>query len=218
MEIEVLDGPQKGKHFSLKNGLRVGNSSPLSFADLQIPEFHSFISFDSKNSWYIECLAPLKLRLGQAEVPRASLLVGLIFHIGQTGFKVVEKSKPSFVSWEQGMGQWLSRHPGQAVANEIFFFLSLLRLTFIEGIQFEEYYTLSYGPRVLGYNNLDLNIRDPSVPNQVAKFFQIGDQSFIENMAGDRVKLNGLCFDQHLIQNGDKLTVASNVIELSILK
>lgn len=218
LEIEVLDGPQKGKRISLKNGLQVGLNQPYGFNDSQISSLHAVLVFDGKSTWYLECLAPHKIRLGSAEVPRAAMLPGLIFHMGQTGFKVVEKAKLTYDSWDEGMKDWLSHYPGQKISTEFFFFPVPLRITFVQGYQFEEHYTLSYGPRVLGHNCLDLNIKDPFAPNFVAKFFQLGPHPYIENLCGDLLKLNGENFDQRGLQDGDHLTVASNVIEINVLK
>ena len=108
-------------------------------------------------------------------------------------------------------------NPGPRSQPKLTFFLRPIRLSFIQGPQYEEVYTLSYGPRELGFNSLDLNIKDPAAPALVAKFFQISDKTYIENLAGDKVLLNGAPFDQHLVASGDKLKVASNVIELSLL-
>lgn len=218
LEIEVLDGPQKGKKISLKNGLQIGLNLPHGFNDSQIAPLHGVLAFDGKNTWFLECIAPLKLRLGTIEVPRAAMLPGLVFHLGQTGFKVVEKAKLTYDSWDEGMKDWLSHYPGQKINSDVFFFPVPLRLTFIQGIQFEEHYTLSYGPRVLGYNQLDLNIKDPAAAHRVARFFQKGPHPYIENLCGDYAKLNGAAFDYHALQDGDKLIVASSVIEVSLLK
>jgi hypothetical protein len=218
LELEVLDGPQKGNRILLKNGLQIGQQIPLDFKDNQIGETHCVMVFDQKNSFVIECLGDLKVRLGSEEAPRAHLLLGLIFHLGQTGFKVVAREQLAYESWDEGLKDWFSENPGRAVSTEIFFFLNAVRLTFIQGAQYEEYSTLSYGPRELGYNNLDLNLKDPAVPHRVAKFFQIGDQAYIENLCGDKAKINGDFFDQHPIENGDRLSITSHVIELSILK
>jgi hypothetical protein len=219
IELEVIDGPQKGKRIPLKNGLQFGRlTGPLSFADTQMADMHGVLSFDQKKLWNIECLAPNKLRLGFEEVARAQLLLGLVFHLGQTGFKVVEKPPLAYESWDDGIKEWLRNNPGKLMANELFFFLTPVRLTFVQGAQYEEFYTLSYGPRELGYNHLDLNIKDPTVPPRVAKFFQIGDQTYVENLCGEKALMNGAPFDQHPIKNGDKLTITSNVIELSLLK
>lgn len=218
LELEVLDGMHKGKRISLRNGLVVGRFvDQTQFDDPDMAELHAIINLDSKKSWNIECLGSNRIRLGFDEVVRARLILGLIFNLGQTGFKVVQREGRQISSWENEMKTWFENNPGPRVTPELFFFLKPLRLSFIQGPQYEEVYTLSYGPREIGHNNLDLNIKDPTAPNQVAKFFQVADQVYIENLGGDKVSINGSSFDQHLVSSGDKLKVGSNVIELSLL-
>lgn len=218
LELEILDGANKGKRINLRNGLIIGRYiDSMEFDDSSIAEQHAMITLDSKKSWNIECLGENKLRLGFDEVPRARMILGLIFNIGQTGFKVVQRDGREVTSWSTELKSWLENNPGPRVQSDIFFFLKPIRLSFIQGPQYEEVYTLSYGPRILGQNNLDLNIKDPTAPGEVARFFQIADKIYIENLAGDKVTLNGATFDQHVISSGDKLKVASNVIELSLL-
>ncbi len=202
----------------LRNGLMLGKElGGLSFNDTEMFGSHAVISYGFKKSWNIECLAPAKMRLGLEEVTRATLILGLIFHLGQTGFKVVERVPRKLGPWNEELKSWLENFPARQTSTEIFFFLRPVRLSFIQGPQYEDVYTLSYGPRELGYNSLDLNIKDPSTPPRVAKFFQIGDQSYIESLCGDRATINGSTFDQHVISAGDILRVASSVIELSVL-
>ncbi|MEQ1721812.1 MAG: hypothetical protein ABL930_01460 [Pseudobdellovibrio sp.] len=220
LELEVLDGPNKGKRLLLKNGLTLGKAqtSGLSFTnDNEMAALHAVVGFDSKKTWNIECLAPAKMRLGFEEVERASLILGLIFHLGQTGFKVVERAPRTKGPWLEELKDWLEASTGRQTSTEIFFFLRPVRLSFIQGAQYEEVYTLSYGPREIGFNSLDLNIKDPNTPPRVVKFFQIGDQVYIESLCGDKVTVNGSTFDQHQVSAGDILRVSSSVIELSFL-
>ena len=198
-ELEILDGKNKGKRVMLRNGLILGNfQDDLSFDDSEMFDSHAIISYNLQKLWNIECLAPSKLRLGTQEVVSASLIPGLIFHLGQTGFKVVERVPTIIGHWKEALREWLETFHARPTSTEIFFFLRPIRLIFVRGPQYEEAYTLSYGPRELGYNNLDLDIKDPSSPRRVAKFFQVGDQSFIENLCGDRATMNGAAFDQHV--------------------
>lgn len=218
LELEVLDGKNKGRRITLRNGLVIGrNIDSLTFDDEEMSELHAIINSDSKKTWNIECLSSNTLRLGFEEVGRIRLISGLIFNMGQTGFKVVHREGREIGSWMQEIKGWFEANPGQRTHTHIFLFIRPVRLSFIQGPQYEEIYTLSYGPRELGHNSLDLNIKDPSVPNQVAKFFQVTDQIYIENLAGEKATMNGAAFDQHLLANGDKLKVGSNVIELSLL-
>lgn len=217
-ELEILDGTNKGKRLMLRNGLVLGKEQGgFSFDDTEMASAHAVISYGFKKTWNIEGLAPAKIRLGSEEVTRATLILGLIFHLGQTGFKVVERSVRNTEPWRKELKAWLENYPARQTSTEIFFFLRPIRLSFIQGPQYEEIYTMSYGPRELGYNSLDLNIKDPSTPTRVAKFFQVGDRSYIENLCGDAATINGAAFDQHVISPGDILRVSSNIIELSIL-
>jgi hypothetical protein len=219
LELEILDGINKGKRLLLRNGLRLGKTQDgLFFDDPQMSDFHATVTFDNQKSWNIECLAPLNMRMGFQEVQRATLIPGLIFHLGQTGFKVIERQQARTGGpWIEEMKAWLNFNPGRQIGTEIFLFLRPVRLSFIQGPQYEEIFTLSYGPRELGYNNLDLSLKDPSSPPRVVKFFQVGDQVYIESLCGDKVTVNGATFDQHLVLPGDILRITSSAIELSIL-
>ncbi len=219
LELEVLDGQNKGKRISLKRGMVIGQTTgDLNFSDSLMAEGHGVLSIDHKKAWNFECLAPNMLRIGSTELPRAALIPGLVFHLGQTGFKVVEKLTLVYKTWEEGARDWLRQHPGQAKFKEFFFFLKPLSLSFKQGPQYEEFMTLSYGPRFLGHNCLDINLKDPAAPRVVAKFFQIADACYIENLCGEKVLLNSKVFDQQPIQDGDVLKINSTLIELSILK
>lgn len=218
LELEILDGVNKGKRITLRNGLVVGKSvDSLVFDDEDMGELHAIVNLDQNKSWNIECLGGNKIRLGFDEVGRARLILGLIFNMGQTGFKVVQRQTREIGSWTDELKTWLENNPGPRTEPEVFFFIKPLRLSFIQGPQFEEVYTLSYGPRELGYNNLDLNVKDPSAPPLVARFFQVADKIYIENLCGDKTSINGAPFDQHPVTSGDKLKVGSNVIELTLL-
>lgn len=218
LELEVLDGPEKGKKISLKKGLILGSDSPdFRFQDAQMFGQHAVLSFDQKNSWNIECLSGSKLRLGSAEQQRATLLPGLIFHLGQTGFKVIHKELPHGVTWKEALREWISSNIFNNQRSSLFIFSKPLRLKFVQGPQYGEYFTLSYGPRELGYNSLDIALKDPGSPLLAVRFLQLGDTIFVENFCANLALINGQHFDQHVIHDGDLLTVGTSVIELSFL-
>ena len=219
LQFEILDGPQKGKKITLKKGLVIGRQMELlSFADSAMAEQHGVLDFDSKMSWYFECLAPAKALVGSKEQARISLIPGLIFHLGRTAFRVVEKENQIFESWQKGLIQWLRDNPGIQKDSEAFFFLNPVSLAFVQGPQSDEFVTLSYGPRFLGHGSLDIHLKDPQAPKKVGHFFQVADRCYIENLCGERATINSNFFDQHPIQDGDRLKINSTIIELSILK
>lgn len=238
LALEIIDGKNRGQQFILRSGLVLGrgvagdkstgdnkstevaNPKALFFADTEMLNSHAVITYDLNNTWIINSLAPAKIRLGSSEVEQATLILGLVFHLGQTGLKVVErvaKTSSSGQPWQEALKKWLIEFSARPTSTELFFFLKPIRLSFTQGPQYEEVYTLSYGPRELGYNSLDINTKDPATPPRIAKFFQIGEQAYIENLCGNAATINGAPFDQHTIKSGDILKVASNTIELSIL-
>ncbi len=218
-ELEVLDGHEKGKRITLKKGLVIGKIMPdFEFSDDLMAKDHGVLVFDHKKTWNFECLAPNMARLGSSEQARITLLPGLVFHLGQTGFKVVDKIVLPYDTWQEGLKFWLKGHKGEARFKEFFFFLKPIRLNFKQGPQYEEFLTLSYGPRLMGYDCLDINLKDPAIPKNVARFFQISDQCYIENLCGEKAMINSKLFDQHPIQDGDLLKINSTIIELSISK
>src|SRR3989338_7917143 len=123
-ELEVLDGAQKGQRIALKRGLVIGRQTgDINFSDRMIAENHGVLVFDHKKTWNIECLSPNTARLGSSEQSRISLLPGLVFHLCQTGFKVVEKEALLYESWDEGVVDWLRHHSGVAKPKDFFFFL-----------------------------------------------------------------------------------------------
>lgn len=219
LELEVLNGSRKGQRLSLKNGLQIGRKSePMHWDDPEMSDVHGVFLVDHKKQWNFECLDGSVVRVGSSEVPRASLLLGLVFHIGQTGFKVVERPPLLYENWQEGVKDWLNTHSGRELYSPITFFSYMVQLAFVEGMQFGQFYTLSYGPREIGHNSLDLNIADPSAPPRVAQLFQENNDIWIENLCGPVALINGFPFEKQLVKNGDRLSITTNVIELSILK
>lgn len=215
LALQVLDGTHKGQLINLRENFVFSSSY---FVDSEMSSHHAEIYLDQNFLWKIRALGENKLRAGSSEGTSLSLISGLVFHVGQTGFKVVEKPNPSVEKWQDALVEFLQNDTWEPALTEFFFYLYPVRLTFLQGPQTDEFFTLSYGPRVLGFNTLDLNIKDPAQPEKIAKFFQVGETSYIESLCGDKILINGQPFAQHSIENGDRLTFGANLVELSILK
>jgi hypothetical protein len=215
LALQVLDGPHKGQLISMRENYIFSSGY---FGDTDMSSVHAEIILDQNFVWKIKALDGNKIRAGSSEGSSLSLIHGLIFHMGQTGFKVVERPPFAFEKWEDGLVEFLEGDSWEPILTEFFFYLYPVRLTFLQGPQTDEFYTLSYGPRVMGFNNLDLNIKDPTQPEKIAKFFQVGETSYIESLCGEKILINGQPFNQHAIETGDRLTFGANLFELSIIK
>lgn len=215
LALLVLDGPLKNQIIYPQENLVFSGSQ---FRDAIMSEKHAYISLDQNLSWKINALDNNTVRAGTAESQSLSLMNGLIFHLGQTGFKIIERPQSNITDWKSDLIAFLEAEEWTPQLTEFFFYLYPVRITFLQGPQTDEFYTLSYGPREMGYNHLDLTIKDPTQPRQIAKFFQVGETAYIETLCDDKILVNGHKFSQHPIANGDKITFGSNVAELTILK
>lgn len=215
LALQVLDGHHKGHIITMRENYIFSSGY---FGDPEMASVHAEIYLDSNFLWKIRALGSNKIRAGASEGVSLSLLSGLIFHMGQTGFKVIEKPKTTSPNWEESLVKFLEAESWEPILTEFFFYLYPVRLTFLSGPQTDEFYTLSYGPRHIGFNSLDLNIKDPTQPGQIAKFFQVGETAYIESLCGDKILINGKPFTQHPIESGDQVTFGANLVELSILK
>jgi hypothetical protein len=219
LALSILDGPHKGKVLSLKKGFVFKSDF---FSDEEMGGSHAEAVFDHNISWNINALGGNRIRIGSGEVEQISLIFGLVFHLGQTGFKVVEKQPLKVGDWEATLISWLEKQNWNQTKTDFFLFSKPIRMTILSGPQADEFFTISYGPRTMGFNNLDLNITDPSLPKNIVRFFQVGESAFVENLIGglasDKVLVNKNRFDQHIIADGDRLQFGAHLIEFTILK
>jgi len=214
LALQVLDGPQRGKIIYLRDQWVFSSQF---FSDSEMLNKHAFLSIDHNFNWKINALSGANIRAGLGESASLSLIQGLVFHLGLTGFKVIEKPQPSFATWEEGMLEYLNSYDWDALKTEFFFFLNPIRLTFLQGPQADEFYTISYGPRELGFNHFDIEIKDPSQPEKIARFFQVGESAYIENLCGKELLFNNEHFSQQIITSGDKIHFGSNIIEFTLV-
>lgn len=214
MTLQVLNNMNPPLYIPLKQGHCFNG---IDFQDGEMHTNHAQVVLDSSFSWKINGLSGNKLRVSTEEVSSISLIPGLVFHIGQTGFKVVERPLPDKADWETRAVNFLENPKWIEIPpQEFFFFLRSIQLIFIQGPQTGESYTLSYGPRYLGFNNLDINLKDPLFPHQLIKFSQIGDSVSIENLSetDNLIQINKEVFKKHKLKNGDQIYFGSNIIEI----
>ncbi len=206
MTLFVLDGNLNSTYIPLKKDYIF---SQKIFNDPKISDSHAQIQIDHNNDWKINSLGKNKIRLKTEETTSISLFPGLIFSLGNTSFKVVNRLLPSSNSWDSISADFIDKvNIKSFFSPDFFFFLVPLQITFLQGLQSGEILTVSYGPRILGYNQLDLNINDSTLPHELLKFTQNGDQTIITNLT------NGVLF---YLKESIKFTFGTNIIEISPL-
>jgi hypothetical protein len=223
LSLLTLNGPQKGQRVPLYQG-QVFHGSAYSDADML--ENHAIINIDTNLMWSVRTDGPdgqqlnrnAKIRIGSAETERISLIPGVIFHLGQTGFKVVEIPINKDFDAPNETLMWLEQQNWQQRKPTVFFFLLPLRLTFIKGPQAGDHYTLSYGPRILGFNQTDLNLLEPGLPKEAIHFTIDNLRPKIKKGSDYKVLVNNEDLSEHFLNDGDIIKIGTNEIEVSILK
>lgn len=217
LTLQILDGELQSTKIPLRQGYIFSGTH---FTDNQMQKQHAKVSLDSNFNWKINSLDNGMIRIGSEETKSISLIPGLVFHLGQTGFKVVERVLQEPLEWERISAEFIDNLDLQPTPQaDIFFFLLPIQILFIQGPQSGTIYTLSYGPRILGSNHLDLNIKDPSQPHELLKFLQVGDKVIVQNLTAESsVLVNKNSFTQHTLSGTDRFTFGSNIIDISILK
>lgn len=217
MTLQILDGQLQSTHVPLQQNYVFKSSF---FQDTEMQPEHAKVYLDHNFNWKISGLEGSKIRISADEVDSISLIPGLIFHIGQTGFKVIERSHPLASEWENVSAEFIDKlQLDTSPSSELFFFLLPVQIIFMQGPQSGDIYTLSYGPRTLGSNHLDLNIKDPAQPHELLRFTQVGDSVIVENLSHEKaILINKKPFKKYTLTGIDRFTFGSNIIDISILR
>lgn len=223
LSLLVLDGPLKNFEIPLKEGYVFSQNE---YHDQEMENDHALSSIDHNLSWKINGLNGSKIRVGLEEKAHITLIPDLIFHIGQTGFKVIPRGPITSNPWEQKIAEIIGSNEWSSEDSKSYFLLNAVQLLFQQGPQAGEILTLSYGPRELGHNNLDLNLKDPSLPRRIVSFKQVGDRIEIESLlTSDQngkllLQINGTELTENPVpvQTGDLLKIGTNILEISFLK
>ncbi len=217
MTLQILDGQLQSTYLPLQQNYVFKNSH---FNDSEMQPEHAKVFLDHNFNWKISGLGGSKIRVSTDERDAISLIPGLIFHIGQTGFKVTERTHPPASDWENISADFISKLSFEVdEPSELFFFLLPVQIIFTQGPQSGDIYTLSYGPRILGSNNLDLNLKDPAQPHELLRFSQVGASVIVENLAEENsILVNKKPFKKHTLTESDRFTFGSNIMDISLLR
>ncbi len=230
LTLTILNGPLKGQRFPLFRGQTFNGSQ---FFDETMIDGHAEIDLDPSLMWVVRLKRAnpetaedvsssqdpkqSRIRMGSVETEQVSLIPGVVFNIGQTGFKVIEIPVDTGIELVDMTTDWLEGIQPPAVQPRIKFFNPPLRLTFLKGPQANEIYTLTYGPRVLGYSHSDLNLIEPGLAFECVEFNINSIRPEIKKLTHQKILINDENLTEHFLSNGDILKIGSNEIEITFL-
>lgn len=103
------------------------------------------------------------------------------------------------------------------VECELAAFSPALILDFIEGFQVGESMTLGYGPREVGFDNLDVALTDPHLPEQAFELRPVTGGVEIRDLTPGEVLVNSKGFESRFLQEGDLIQIGKTQIKVRYL-
>ncbi len=239
--IVPLNGPKTGTQISLTNGFTIGRKEGdlILEDDAKVSGTHAKVSIDNKNQFIlVDQNSSNGLLLKGRKVKKVALMPGVIFTVGQTEFRVIEGASisPNLTTPDQPLEVPVRRAPltwrekiiqawqqnerkvnSSSDEKHLGAFSPALVLDFIEGVQADQKITLGYGPRHAGFDHLDIDMQDPTIPNEA---FELrpgpGSVEFVDLSYG-QVLINNAKVEVTFLEEGDIISVGQTKIKVRYL-
>lgn len=225
LAFEIINGEAQGKKFLIEKGIKLGRTQGnLLIPDEKASSLHAEVQLDNKNQLILVDLQSSNgLSIQGKKVKKVSLLLGVRFYIGSTEIQVVDI--PDYLA-----GMAAARKSPEETLSEQFFnirgennlrpdpvevFKRPLSLTFIEGIQLDTVYFLSFGPRICGKHHWDIGLTDYRAPLKCFKITPSEEGALIQNLSKKEVLLNNLDFETAVLKEGDIINIGYNSLRVT---
>ena len=96
-------------------------------------------------------------------------------------------------------------------------FSPALVLDFIEGVQADQKITLGYGPRQAGFDHIDINLQDPTVPDDAFELRPGPGSVQLVDLTNGQVLVNNNNDEMTFLEEGDIITVGQTKIKVRYL-
>lgn len=225
---EVQDGPQKSLRFHLAEGKTFGRKrADYILADENISSVHCRVEKDAQGRLFlVDMDSSNGIIINSRKVKKINLIQGVSFRLGTTTLKVSEVTDETANAlatgkkWRGFLEDFLAETPAQNTPTALppLLFNPTLELEVIQGLQVEEKYLLSYGPRKVGFGHLDIDLQDQEVPDlafEVVPISPVGAR--IINRSGFKVLLNKSPVDRAELKEGDIIQVGRTLLKVNFV-
>ncbi|MES3037327.1 MAG: FHA domain-containing protein [Bdellovibrionota bacterium] len=224
--LEVLDEGIGRVFHRLNPGIKIGRSKgDIIINDPNISSLHAMVEMDNKQALILTDLDSANgLLINGRKVKKIALLPGVTFQIGKTLLRIKEvdeieaerlaplrSPQETFIE-DLEMLSARTKHPEPLVPK---FFSSLVELEFTAGIDAGKLWKLTYGPRTLGFLNMDLSVRDPSLQEVALEIYESDSGIVITNKSPNAL-LNDKVFTSSDVKSGDVITIGTTQMKLSL--
>ncbi len=240
--IVPLTGPKSGLQIPLHDGFIIGrkNGDLILEEDSKVSGTHAKVSIDNKNQFILlDQNSSNGLILNRRKVKKVALMPGVIFTIGQTEFRVIEgdlipSASPSTsplplevpvrrgpLTWREKITEfWEQKEPmiaGPSEEKPLAAFSPALVLDFVEGIQADQKMTLGYGPRQAGFDHLDIDLQDPTIPDEAFELRPGPGMVELVDLSHGQVFINNDPAGVTFLEDGDIISVGQTKIKVRYL-
>ena len=215
--------------------------------DAKMSGTHAKVEVDNKGQFVLrDQNSSNAMILDGRKVRKIALMPGVIFTIGSTQFRVVKddvadpqvilKSIDSFevpkafevpvhrapLTWKEKIAEfWEQEEPMLSNSDDsevrIEAFSPALVLDFIEGVQADQKITLGYGPRQAGFDHLDVDLQDPSVPEKAFELKPGPGHVELTDLSEGQVFVNNLPCAVTYLEEGDIISIGETKIKVRYL-
>lgn len=233
--LEVIEGPNSGAKFSIKEGTRIGRSKgEILIKDPKVSSLHAQVELTPQGQLVlVDKDSSNGLRVNNQKVRRIALMPGVRFGVGKTLFRVIEISQvdrssgdseiisrnPDKPNWQKALLKGLESLPPQTASlkNNMRPFSRPFHLHFTHGIQADTSLTIGFGPRQAGSEGLDILLQDPAALPLTFEL-QPDQESVRITSHCDRVFVNEKFLTSELLRDGDTIRFGQSVILYKVIR
>lgn len=231
--IEITSAPDEnliGKKFPVRPGLSIGRKrGEILLKDSKVSSLHASVEIEPSGDYVLrDENSSNGTWVNNSKVDKVILTTGATFQIGNYNFKVVELSEGELerlgielMDWRTGIVESLKNfnysRPDESTPLHVMAFYRPVRLTYTHGPFLEQSFTLGYGPRLIGYNNFDVEILDPQLPESIFELIPENKKIRIRNICGSQLLLNNKNFESEILNEDDVLRIASHQMKVNYI-
>ncbi len=223
--LEITEGDRKGSRFKIADGITIGRRQcDIILRDSKVSSRHARIEKREDGFYLVDLGSSNGLKLKGNVVSSVLLEADLSVQIGRAILTVIEPSittmdEPSVVhGWARVILSLALRAKSRCPmdVHEVLPFNPLVRLQFVQGIQTGVEWTLSYGPREVGAEVLDLRLTEDSAPPVCFVLSPHRQGLRFQTQHSDVVKLNGKSLLDEYLSDGDVIEVGKTQIVVNL--
>jgi pSer/pThr/pTyr-binding forkhead associated (FHA) protein len=221
----VKEGPRVGDQFRPQSGLSIGRSrGEITLRDPKVSNPHAKIIDGEDGYLYLADEGSSNgIWIGEEKADKICLKPGITIRLGNTLIELVEEAELDLPeeqrdTWRGRLWTYLrSENLEDESRSQIpSAFAQPIRLEFIEGPFMGHFWTIGYGPRIIGSGSPDLFLPDESLPPICFKIEPSKLGPVVESESKGLLYLNDKEISSEKISNGDVIRIGRHAIRVTM--